>query len=114
MGRYYYHTNNKDYTLAHSHYSDPAYKNEAVIFGKKEDGLRWEYADWLRQWDQKKSDEAWDASREAHGKGNTARHIETYLRNYFDDPELEIVCIITGTHAFNGYPWYAYGFKAVQ
>lgn len=111
MGSYYYHTNNKDYPLAYSHYSDPAFKNGAVIFGKKEDGLQWEYADRLRQWDSKKADAAWEFAVEKHGKKNTARRLECYLQQYFDDSDLQLICIASGTQAFNGYPWYAYGFR---
>ncbi len=111
MGTYYYHTNNKDYQLAHSHYSDPAFKKEAVIFGKKEDGIRWEYADRLRQWEPEKADTAWKAAVAECGTKNTARRIERYLQLYFDNKSIEIVCILSGTQPFNGYPWYAYGFK---
>jgi len=112
MGSYYYHTNDKDYQLAHSHYSDPAFKKEAVIFGKKEDGLQWEYADRLQQWDREKAAASFAIAKEKYGEKNTARRIECYLRQYFENPSLELICILSGTQPFNGYPWYAYGFKA--
>jgi hypothetical protein len=109
--RYFYHTNSKDAQLAHSHYSDPAYDGDgAVIFGAKRPGLRYEYADRLAQWDREKNDAAWDAAVAEFGKTNTARHIEAFLRHYFDSPDLRLVVIIAGMEAFSGYPWYAYGF----
>lgn len=110
--RYYYHTNDKNTTLAHSHYSDPAYDgNGAIIFGREVKGMQWEYADRLRQWDYDKADASWEAAKEAIGNTNTAAAVESYLRHYFDDGNLELLCIRTGTQQFNGYPWFAYGFK---
>lgn len=110
--QYFYHTNNKKATLAHSHYSDPHYDGAgAVIFGSEKKAVQWEYADRLRQWDREKDKAAWAAAKEKHGSNNTAARIETYLRHYFDDDKLELTCIKTGTQPFNGYPWYAYGFK---
>jgi len=111
VSSYYYHTNDKDRVLAHSHYSDPAFKNEAVIFGEKEDGLEYDYADRLQQWDREKAETSFKAAVEAHGKQSTARRIEHYLRLYFDNPDLELVVVLSGTQPFNGYPWYAYGYK---
>lgn len=59
----------------------------------------------------KKSDTAFQVAVEAHGNKSTARRIERYLQEYYDNPDLEIVCIISGTQPFNGYPWYAYGYR---
>ncbi len=109
--RYYYHTSSKDGTLCHSHYSDPAFKNEAVIFGKKEDELIWNYADRLWGWDRDKADAAWEFAVKQHGKNNTARRIETYLKHYFNDESIDLVVVVSGTQPFNGYPWFAYGHK---
>ena len=113
--RYYYHTNKKSEVLAYSHYSDPAFSGEgAVIFGREVDGMRWEYADRLRQWKPEKSSEAWQAAVEKCGKQRTAARIEAYLRHYYDNDKLELLCIRSGTQPFNGYPWYAYGFTAPE
>ena len=110
--RYFYHTSDKDAVLAHSHYSDPAYNGDgAVIFGKEKKGISYEYADRLQQWEPEKADSAWRKARTECGDKNTARRIESYLRHYYDDPKLNLVCIRTGTQPFNGYPWYAYGFE---
>lgn len=109
--RYYYHTNDKNRVLAYSHYSDPAFKKEAVIFGEKRDGLDWDYADRLRQWDPEKSKSAWETAVREHGDKRTAARIETYLRYYYDNPDLNLVCVISGTQPFNGYPWHAYGYN---
>lgn len=108
--QYFYHTMNKDAILAHSHYSDPHYDGEgAVIFGREQKGIRYEYADRLAQWDSEKHYEAWEKVIEA-GIGRTAHGIEVYLQNYYDDPNLELVSIRTGTRPFDGYPWFLYGF----
>lgn len=112
MMRYFYHTNNKNDVLAHSHYSDPAYDGDgAVIFGKNRNGLSFVYDDRLRQWDYDKHKMSWAIAVENHSK-NTAARIERYLQEYFDDPFLEIEVIITGTRPFDGYPWYAYGYSS--
>lgn len=111
-GKYFRHTTNKDAVLAFSHYSDPAYDGDGqIIFGGEVKGMRYEYDDRLCQWDRGKHDAAWEAAAEEHGKANTARRIESYLRHYYDDPGLELLAIRTGTRPFDGYPWYAYGFK---
>ena len=109
--RYFYHTNNKARRLAHSHYSDPAFKNEAVIFGEKRNDLEYVYADRLRMWDADKADEAWEIATNECGKAFTARKIERYLQAYYDDNSIDVVVVLSGTQPFNGYPWHAYGFK---
>lgn len=109
--QYFYHTDSRDMVLAHSHYSDPAYDgNGAVIFGKEIDKAHYEYADRLSQWEPQKSKSAWSRAKEECGDKNTAKRIETYLRYYYDDSELVLVSIRTGTRPFDGYPWYLYGF----
>ncbi len=112
MYRYFYHTNDKDAVLAHSHYSDPAFSQQggATIFGKKVEGAALDYADRLRQWDREKYEAAWETAVEACGKKNTARRIEKYLQEYYGNQTLELVAIISGTRRDNGYPWFAYGY----
>jgi hypothetical protein len=114
MYRYYYHTNDKDEQLAYSHYSDPAFNKEAVIFGSKNEVQDWVYADRLQEWDRDKSDSAWKRAVAQCGKTRSARCIEVYLQNYFDDPTLELLCVLSGTRPFDGYPWYAYGYKSAE
>lgn len=112
-GTYFYHTNSKDAVLSWSHYSDPAFDgNGQIIFGKELDGMRWEYDDRMRQWEPKKHEEAREAATAECGDKRTARRIESYLRHYYDNPALNLVCIRTGTRPFDGYPWHAYGFIA--
>ncbi len=110
-GTYFYHTNSKTAVLSYSHYSDPAFDgNGAIIFGQEVEGMRYEYDDRLRQWEPEKHKVAWAAAVAECGDQRTARRIESYLRHYYDDPALELVCIRTGTRPFDGYPWHAYGF----
>jgi hypothetical protein len=33
------------------------------------------------------------------------------LRHYFDDPELELGCVMTGFNTSNGYDYYVYGYS---
>lgn len=110
--RYFYHTNDKNRVLAHSHYSDPAFSvsGGAVIFGEARDGIQYEYADRLRQWEPEKADDAWGKAVEECGKQRTAQRIERYLQIYYDNSDLDLVTVISGTQQFSGYPWYAYGF----
>ena len=110
MGHYFYHTNDKHRVLAYSHYSDPAFDREACIFGEKEDGLTWVYADRLQQWEPEKHQNAWNAVIDELGEHRTAAAIELYLSKYFEKT-IKIRCILSGTQPFNGYPWYAYGYK---
>ena len=110
---YFYHTNSKHAVLSYSHYSDPAFDGHgATIFGdEKAQGLQWEYDDRLMQYDREKHEAAWEAAVIECGKRRTAHRIECYLKHYFDDPGLQIVAIKSGTGQFNGYAWYAYGFR---
>jgi hypothetical protein len=114
-GSYFYHTSSKTAVLSWSHYSDPAFDGEGqIIFGKDVDGLQWEYDDRLRQWDPEKHEEAWAAAVSACGDKRTAQRIEVYLQHYYDNPELKLVAIRSGTQQFSGYPWHAYGFDMAR
>lgn len=111
-GTYFYHTNSKTGVLSYSHYSDPAFDGEGqIIFGQDEKALQWVYDDRLRQWEPEKHKTSWAVAVAECGDKRTAGRIEAYLRHYYDDPALELVCIRTGTRPFDGYPWHAYGFR---
>lgn len=112
--RYFYHTNDPDAVLSYSHYSDPAFDGPgACIYGKDEGGLHWDYADRLWQWDYEKARRSSDAMQEKYGDRRCARRIEEFLSLYYDRP-VELRCIISGTRPFDGYPWYAYGYRFID
>lgn len=109
---YYYHTTDLDSKLCHSHYSDPMLDTPGgiSIFGRNESGLQWDYADRLYQWNPDKFDQIESILREKYQGLRCARRIQDLLSMYYDRP-IELVCILSGTQQFNGYPWYAYGYR---
>lgn len=94
----------------HYYHDMPMFEREQVVFGKKEDGLDWEYSDRLWQWDYKKAEDSWKVANEAgHVKGS-ANAIQAYLSAYFWKP-INLVCVISGVNRGNGYPYNVYGFR---
>lgn len=75
-------------------------------------GASYEYSDRLWQWDWDKADQANKQAREQHGdtNTNTAVFCETFLRLYFDKPNLIVVHLISGVNRSNGYPYVVYGY----
>ena len=94
----------------HYRHDMPMFEQEQVVFGKREDGLYWEYSDRLWEWDRKKAEDSWKIASEAgHVKGS-ANAIQAYLSAYFGKP-VDLVCVISGVNRGNGYPYNVYGFR---
>ena len=71
------------------------------------EGLNYDYSDRLREWDSKKSDQAW---KDAKGENYTAAKHESYLCNYLSK-DIELVHLIAGINHSNGYPYLVYGYR---
>lgn len=106
-----YVTNNPDRLLAYPDYHSGVWRSPQIIYGKKEEGLTWEYSDRIWEWDY---DKAKAASEQAITEGlrdRTARYMEKFLRFFYDKPDLELVCVLGGCNLASGFPYYVYGFK---
>ena len=66
------------------------------------------YDDRMREWDYKKHEKAMEDTREAikskYIDFKNPRHVEIYLRFYWEDPELTLVTILHGCNQASGYP----------
>jgi hypothetical protein len=74
------------------------------------------YSDRLMQWDFKKHDKCLEA---VFGEGDTGQYwssrspegIEKFLRLYFDDSSIELVRVLQGCNASNGYPFWVFEYN---
>ena len=114
------------YIIRHSMYNDwngkPVkrtpdkyrYSYDAYVVSKKADEYQYAvYSDRLLQWD-------WDKHNRLCKKhfGNEGQYwdnrseekIEAFLRDYYENPELQLVGIMTGCNVSNGYPYWIFMF----
>jgi hypothetical protein len=90
------------------HYSAQDATTERVVFGQHDDQLKYTYDDRLMQWNYKK----WKSSRESvELPAGTPRYWQEVLRKFWDDPELELGCIITAVNQSNGFQYLIFGCK---
>lgn len=73
------------------------------------DGATYEFSERLYKRDIETSDKAWREVSENFLEGSAAIY-EDYLRKYFNNPNLELVHIITGINPASGFPYQVYGF----
>lgn len=101
-----------DVKLPFIHYSAPGATTERVVFGRHDDEqLHYAYDDHLMQWDYEK----WKSSRESvELPARTPRYWQEVLRKFWDDPGLELGCIVTGVNQSNGFQYFAFGYKRSQ
>lgn len=70
----------------------------------------WDYDDRMRSRDydfyNKKFDEAFPNTKTRGMCDKTYLEVETFLRTFFDNPDLELFCIIENCNISNGYPEY--------
>jgi hypothetical protein len=104
-------TQDLDVVLPYASHRDDRFKEPQVVFGEERDGLSWDYSDRLWQWDHEKCKRSSEAAKESGAKPRTARFALVMLQYYYDDPNLELVCIMTGFNPSNGYDYYVYGYR---
>jgi len=108
---YYYHSTSRTAPLAYPHYSDPRFDGQgADLFGQQTEGIQYEYDDRLAQWEPEKHRAAVDAARASGAAPRSVAFLEAYLSHYYARP-VEVVHVKAGTRPFDGYAWYAYGFR---
>ena len=100
-----------DQRLQYPSYQQEIWKKPQVIYGHQEDGLTWEYSDRIWQWDRTKAEAASEKAKDSGASPKTARYAEAFLRAYFDNPNLKLMCVMGGCNLSNGYEYYVYGFK---
>lgn len=90
------------------HYRDSGATKERVVFGRPDDLLHYNYADRLASEDYQK----WKNSKEISGiASGTPRYWQEVLRKYWEDPGLELGCIITAVNQSNGFQYLIFGCK---
>jgi hypothetical protein len=80
-----------------------------VIYGKREEGLSWDYSDRLWQWDSDKAKKSAELARQKFTP-RTANYYQEYLCQYFDE-KIVLNCIIAGVNVSNGYSYLVFGYK---
>lgn len=114
------------YVIRHSRYNDwegtPVgrtpdeyrYSYDAYVVSKKKDDYQHSvYSDRLRQWDWDKHNELCKKHFGNEGQywdGRSDEKIEAFLRDYYGKEELQLVGIMTGCNASNGYPYWVFMF----
>lgn len=105
------------------HYSNPQFNHPQTIFlaegykisqssygGDIVTGVVYSYSDRLIQWNYNKAQEAWELAKTNVYPNRSAGMVELYLRNYFDNPRLELVHILAGVNLSNGYSYRVFGY----
>jgi hypothetical protein len=99
---------NWDQKIPHVHYSEPEATKERVVFGLQDDRLTYNYGDRLAGWNYDK----WKTSKQIEGiPSGTPRYWQEVLRKFWDDPELELGCIITAVNQSSGFQYLIFGCK---
>lgn len=89
---------------------------EFTIYGKKEDGLQYEYSDRLHEWDREKSARCWASAKEKFPfspppyNEPSVEMIQEYLSLYIGRP-LKVAHIVSGVNGSNGYPYQVFGYR---
>lgn len=104
-------TQDLDARMAYAHYTDDRFKEAQVVYGRKEKDLSWDYSDRFYGWDYQKAKAAAEYAVSQGSHGRTARFSLLFLQYFFDDPNLELVCVMTGFNVSNGYDYYVYGYR---
>jgi hypothetical protein len=94
------------------HYSEPGATKERVVFGLQDNRLTFNYDDRLRGWNYEKWKSSQEERKQAEGiLPKTPRYWQEVLRKYWDDPKLELGCIITAVNQSNGFQYLIFGCK---
>lgn len=93
------------------HYSNSRFagKGEVEVWGKKTQGIGYDYSDRFWQWDYKKAEAAAIHASENAPK-NTAQWVECFISHFYDK-NLEVFHICAGVNQSNGYPYWVAGYK---
>jgi hypothetical protein len=97
-------------------YNDKRFKPgiDRILFGREEEGLDWNYNDRLWEWDYKKAQQSNLSARNSGVGFRTPLYYQEFLRAYFDQPNLELVCIKGGYNAQTLSEFHLYGYRVKQ
>ena len=73
------------------------------------------YSDRLMQWDREKHDKLCRSNfgnQSQWWDGRSPEEVESFLRDYYDNPDLELVGIMKGCNVSNGFPYWIFKFNA--
>ena len=84
---------------------------ERTIFGRKEEGLFYNYSDRLDEWDYEKGKRAREYAAELGADHRTGRYMTAMLSYFHDGAVVELRHVIAGCNRSNGYPYLIYGYK---
>lgn len=99
---------NWDKKVPYIHYSQPGATKERVVFGSEDDHLTYNYNDRLRSHNYDKWTSCQKTDEIPRG---TPRYWQEVLRRFWDDPELELGCIITAINQSSGFQYLVFGCK---
>jgi hypothetical protein len=101
------------------HYTDSFYSTARTVWladGYKTNerhgtvkGVHYDYSDRVWRWDWHKADGLYK-SIDASLDRRSPAFIQEFLRQYFDNPNLELVHVMAGFNVGNGYPYQVYGY----
>lgn len=121
----------KDIRLPSCHYTDDRYKHAQTVFGRRRDGLSYDYSDRFPQWDSTKWNEGHEKAKEMADRGDivagSVRYYEIVL-SYFHNavemiavdpadltsfrtnPTVSIEHVLIGFNWSNGFSYQVYGY----
>jgi len=97
--------------LAYPHSTSERFRTEQTIFGRKKEGLTYEYSDRLRQWDALKYQEGIELAEVSLTPQRSADYFEILLSHYYDK-RVRIEHILA-SHS-DGYAYWVFGFRFLR
>ena len=94
------------------------YSYDAYVVSKKADNYKHVvYSDRLLQWDYNKHDKLCQkhfGNKSQYWDGRSFEKIESFLRDFFDDKELQLVGIMKGCNISSGYPYWIFMYNLIR
>ena len=95
----------------YTNWNSPQADKERTIFGRKEEGLFYNYSDRLDGWDYEKARRAREYASLVSSDHRTATYMTAMLSYFHDGAKVELRHVIAGCNRSNGYPYLIYGYK---
>jgi hypothetical protein len=92
------------------HYTEKIFDDYQTIFGKKEDGLNYDYSDRIWQWNYDKAEKSSKKAAERFSY-HTANYYQEYLSLFFGK-SIQLKHIYAGVNVSSGYSYLIFGYKS--
>lgn len=104
-------TTNRNVRLHTSpHYTDREFARAQTVFGRRVDGLHYDYSDRLWEWDWDKAEASAKAANESGAVDGSANWHDAFMTHY-RGRAVEVLHVLAGYNVATGYPYYVLGYR---